>query len=67
MAVDLGQSVKHPLVVFTSAVSIVLQHQAGLCHPDWVGYGERKDSWEEIRENCQKPGRKRLQSYLIYG
>lgn len=37
MAVDLGQSVKHAFVLFTRAVSTVLQHQAGLCHPDRVG------------------------------
>lgn len=53
IAVDLGQSVKHPLVLFTVAVCTVLQHQPGLCHPDRVGYGECKDSWVEISEHCE--------------
>lgn len=45
MAVDLDQSVDHPLVLFTVGVGIVLQHQPGLGHPDWIGEGEREDAW----------------------
>lgn len=45
MAVDLDQSVDHPLVLFTVGVGIVLQHQPGLGHPDWIGEGECEDAW----------------------
>lgn len=37
MAVDLDQSIYHALVLFAGRVSIVLQHQPGLGHPDGVG------------------------------
>lgn len=44
MAVDLNQSIKHPLVLLAISVSTVLQHQLGLGHPDWIGKGEREDA-----------------------
>lgn len=44
MAVDLNQSIKHPLVLLAISVSTVLQHQPGLGHPDWVGKGECEDA-----------------------
>lgn len=44
IAVDLDQSIYHPLVLFTAGVSVVLQHQPGLGHPDRVGYGEGYDA-----------------------
>lgn len=37
VAIDLDQSVEHPLVLFARAVSAVLQHQPGLGHPNRVG------------------------------
>lgn len=37
VAIDLDQSVEHPPVLFSRAVSAVLQHQPGLRHPNRVG------------------------------
>lgn len=40
------EGVHHSLVLLPWRVCIVLQHQPGLYHPDWVGEAKRQHAWK---------------------